>query len=115
MISDQWVLTSADCVCNAGNTSNLEVRINGICDTTKKEIGHGYPVVDIKCFSRHIPTVLNTNLTLININTSGMISKQHVVHLICLANNKFNIEVGEQVMLFSWKILWAHLSKCQMP
>ena len=71
------------------------MRINGICKITEKKIDHGYPVVDIKCFSRHGPTVLNTNLALININTSGMISKQLAFHPICVANNKFNIEVGE--------------------
>ena len=101
MISDQWVLTSADCVCKTDNANNMVV-INGACGTTRNKAG--YSVVNIKCFSNY-STALNTNLALIKINTSTMLEEQHTIHPICVANtkSKSNIKVGEQVMLFGWK------------
>ena len=101
MISDQWVLTSADCVCKTDNTINVVVT-NGACGTTEKKAGHS--VVNIKCFSKYSSTVLNTNLALIKINTSTMLKEQHTIHPICVSNTKSKntIKVGEHVMLFGW-------------
>ena len=64
----KWAFPAPGVKHNRRLANSLKVRINGIWNTTEKEIGHGYPVVDIKCFSRHRPNVLNTNLALININ-----------------------------------------------
>lgn len=101
MISDQWVLTSADCVCRTDNANNMVVT-NGTCDTTEKKVEHS--VVNIKCFSKYSSTVLNTNLALIKINTSTMLKEQHTIHPICVANTKSkNVKVGEQVMYFGWE------------
>ena len=101
MISDQWVLTSGDCVCKTDNAINMVVT-NDACDTPEKKVGHS--VVNIKCFSKYSSTVLNTNLALIKINTSTMLKEQHTIHPICVANakSKNNIKVGEHVMFFGW-------------
>ena len=96
MISDQWVMTSADCVCKTDDINNMVVT-NSVCGTTEKKVG--YEVVNIKCFSKYSSTVLNTNLALIKINTSTML-KKHTLYPICMANtkSKITIKVGEQVM-----------------
>ena len=101
MISDQWVLTSADCACKADNANNMVV-INGACGTTG--IKAGYSVVNIKCFSKYSSTVLNTNLALIKINTSTMLKEQHTIHPICVANSKSKskIKTGEWVTFLGW-------------
>ena len=106
MISDQWVLTSADCVCKTDNANNIVVT-NGACGATGNKAGHS--VVTIKCFSKYSSTVLNTNLALIKINTSTMLEEQHTIHPICVANSKSksNINVGEQVMYFGWEDIIA--------
>ena len=101
MLSDQWVLTSADCVCNVVNTNNLVVR-NGACNTAENTLGHS--VMDIKCYSKHTSTVLNTNLALVKINTSSMLTEQrHAIHPVCPTKKlKSNIKIGEQVMFLGW-------------
>ena len=97
MINDQWVLTSADCVCNANNTDKLTVR-NGVCNTTEGEGVHS--VVNIKCFSQHESSILKTNLALIKIKTSTVLLK-HSIHPTCLPNGKSQsrFEAKDQVML----------------
>ena len=97
LISDQWVLTSADCVCNANNTGDLVVS-NNACSTIEKETIHS--VVDINCLSNYKSTMLHTNLALIEVNTSTMLKKRKAIHPICLASSKSSgIKTGEQVML----------------
>lgn len=97
LISDQWVLTSADCVCNAINTGDLVVS-NDACSTTERETLHS--VIDINCLSTYKTTVLHTNLALIEVNTSTMLKQRQDIHPICLASSKSSgIKTGEQVML----------------
>ena len=101
LISDQWVLTSADRVCNVDNTNNLVVS-NGACSTTEKEAGHS--VIDIKCLAKYSSTILNSNLALIKINTSTMLKDKYMISPICMANDKSksDINIGDQVMFFGW-------------
>jgi len=71
---------------------------NGACNTAKNTLGHS--VMDIKCYSKHTSTVLNTNLALVKINTSSMLTERHAIHSICPTKKlKSSIEIGEQVML----------------
>ena len=99
LLSDQWVLTSADCVCNVDNTNNLVVS-NGTCSTTEKEAGHS--IIDVKCLAKYSSTVLNSNLALIKINTSTMQKDKYMITPICMANDKSksDINIGDQVMFF---------------
>ena len=94
MMNDQWVLTSADCVCNT-NKDDLTVR-NGACTTT--EVGV-HSVVNIKCLSEHKSSILNTNLALIKINASIVLTK-HAINPICLPTGKSQkrITANDQVM-----------------
>ena len=100
LISNQWVLTSADCVCNVDNTNNLVVS-NGACSATEKEAGHS--VIDVKCLAKYSSTILNSNLALIKINTSTILNEQYMITPICVANDMSkSINTGDQVMFFGW-------------
>lgn len=101
-LSDKWVITATDCVCGIGNTSNLVVK-TGPCNANEKEAG--YPVVEIKCYSKYKPALLNVNLALIKINTSGISTEQrHAIHPICPTNDKskLKVESGDHIMFFGW-------------
>ena len=106
LLNDQWVLTSASCVCNAKNNNDLVVRSGKVhtCSVSEsKETEHS--IRDIYCYSDFRSTNLDFDLALIKLNTTHVTKVElHNIRPVCIQRGRVREQVrpNDQVIYFGW-------------
>ena len=105
LLNDQWVLTSASCVCSAKNNNDLVVRSGKAhtCSVSEsKETEHS--IKDIYCYSNFRSTDLDFDLALIKLNTTNVTKELHNIRPVCIQRGRVREQVrpNDQVIYFGW-------------
>ena len=101
LLNDQWVLTSASCVCKNKKIDNLVVKSGkthtcSLLESNETE----HSIQDIYCYSDFRPTNFDFDLALIKLNTSYASKEIHEIRPVCIKRTE--IQLKDQVVYFGW-------------
>ena len=105
LLNDQWVLTSASCVCNEKNSNNLVVKSGKVltCSISESEETE-HSIEDVYCYSTVDSTVLTSDLALIKLNTTRTAKELRSIRPVCLKHGRRTQQVKEndEAVYFGW-------------
>ena len=102
LLNDQWILTSASCVCNTKNTYDLVVRSGKVHTCSVSEINETeYAIEGFYCYSDFNPTVLASDLALIKLNITHATKN---IRPVCLKHGRKRqqIKSDDLMVYFGW-------------
>ena len=110
-ISDQWIMTSADCVCNNNRSSGIDTQSLSIRFGKTRTCSYSDPnelslsVSEIHCYPKHVDGALVTDIAAIKLQTPIPVTTMTQSPPLCIKNareGKKQFLDGRNVEIFGW-------------